>query len=292
VAAAFSAATSPPPDASRFAGPLTVVRLLRTALSSLLFFPGRGFFWCFGRDDFAIGERVERKTDAWPRCGLRARFHHDLDAASDARYNSGAAVTARQAPSAERRDASCRGSASIGHIERSTLRTNNADSDLRRRLRGRAFPRGERGDRIRFARRDLVSIPFPVVIVPLTVPPFLAIMNEDEYVRKTRTIHLEMAYSLRSPSSDRSRPSPSRALSRADVASFADCDLPRLSRQPDWFTTFQTRAGPNCQPHSWMADWLDESRAGASAIANVTVAFPSCFSCRITSAERSRLNRI
>ena len=46
----------PLPEASGSAGPLTVVRLLRTVLSFLGFFADRECFWSFdGREDFAIG---------------------------------------------------------------------------------------------------------------------------------------------------------------------------------------------------------------------------------------------
>src|SRR5688572_6306112 len=48
VPAAFSAATSPVPDSSGAAGPLTVVRLLRTVLLFLVVFAGRddlAMFW-------------------------------------------------------------------------------------------------------------------------------------------------------------------------------------------------------------------------------------------------------
>ena len=60
VAAAFSAATSPRPDESDCAGPLTVVRLLRTLLPCLSFFAVRECFWSFdGREDFAMGLRCQ-----------------------------------------------------------------------------------------------------------------------------------------------------------------------------------------------------------------------------------------
>src|SRR4030095_1918104 len=55
VAAAFSAVTSPRPDASGSAGPLTVVRLLRTVLLSLELFEDFDSLEPFdGREDFAI----------------------------------------------------------------------------------------------------------------------------------------------------------------------------------------------------------------------------------------------
>jgi hypothetical protein len=57
VAAAFSAATSPVPEASGSAGPLTVVRLLRTVLSFEFFADREGFRPFAVREDFAIGIR-------------------------------------------------------------------------------------------------------------------------------------------------------------------------------------------------------------------------------------------
>src|SRR4029453_8850021 len=55
VAEAFSAVTSPRPDASGSAGPLTVVRLLRIVLPSLELFDDFGCWEPFdGREDFAI----------------------------------------------------------------------------------------------------------------------------------------------------------------------------------------------------------------------------------------------
>jgi len=55
VAAALSATTSPIPEASGSAGPLTVVRLLRMVLPVLELFADAERFWGFeGRDDFAM----------------------------------------------------------------------------------------------------------------------------------------------------------------------------------------------------------------------------------------------
>src|SRR5690349_9218650 len=63
VAAAFSAVMSPAPDASRSAGPLTVVRLFRTVLLLRDFPADSERLRCFvGREDFAMGLRdtIER----------------------------------------------------------------------------------------------------------------------------------------------------------------------------------------------------------------------------------------
>src|SRR4029453_8426967 len=73
VLAAFSATMSPVPDASGLAGPLTVVRLLRTVLLFLVGFAGR--------DDLAIYESGISRSRRF--CVMRrrhARFHDDLDA--------------------------------------------------------------------------------------------------------------------------------------------------------------------------------------------------------------------
>src|SRR5688572_15357003 len=82
VAAAFSAVTSPRPDASGSAGPLTVVRLLRTVLWSLEAFEDLDSLEPFdGREDFAIKDSPLRLRGLMISSGGScAGFHHHLDA--------------------------------------------------------------------------------------------------------------------------------------------------------------------------------------------------------------------
>jgi hypothetical protein len=70
LARALSAATSPMPEASACAGPLTVVRLLRTVLRSVELFDDERLGLLVGREDFAMKDCSLRTEDRLPGWSL------------------------------------------------------------------------------------------------------------------------------------------------------------------------------------------------------------------------------